>query len=83
MNVLTASAILLEQNNQLSNLIQNTTLICNQINTIANQENSDSIPDINERIKGFCASLYVQITSIKSQTVLVEQALDQISQLVN
>ncbi len=83
MNVITASAILQGQNNQLSNLLQNTSLICTQIDNIANQENSDSIPDVNERIKGLCASLYVQISAIKSQTVLVEQALDNLSQLVN
>lgn len=83
MNVITASSILLEQNNQLSNLLQNSSLICNQINNIANQENSNSVPDINERIKGLCGALYVQMSAIKSQTVLLEQALDQLSQLVN
>ncbi len=86
MNVLTASAILLEQVNQLTNIIQNIALISTQINNIANQENQDnvnSIPDVNARIKALCGAMNVQLVSTTSQTVLVQQALDQLSELVN
>lgn len=83
MTVLTASAILLEQANQLANILQNVTLIANQINNIANQENSDSVPDVDDRIKALCGAMNVQLLSTGSQTVLVQQALDQLSQLVN
>lgn len=83
MNVITASAILLEQVNQLANIVQNCNLLSNQINNIANQENSNSIPDVDERIKALCGSMNVQLVSTTSQTVLVQQALDQLAQLVN
>lgn len=83
MNVLTAAAILLEQSNQLMNIVNQIVTISNQINSIASQENSNSIPDVNGRIKALCGSMNVQMTSSTSQTVLVQQALDQLSQLVN
>lgn len=81
MNVITAAAILLEQSNQLSNIIQSCNMISNQINNIANQENA--VADVNERIKALCGAMNVQLVSSGSQTVLVQQALDQLSQLVN
>lgn len=83
MTVITAAAVLLEQSNQLMSIVNQVSIVSNQINNIANQENSDTIPDINERIKALCGALNVQLVSSTSQGVLVQQALDQLSQLVN
>lgn len=83
MTVITAAAVLLEQSNQLMTIVNQVTIICNQINNIANQENSNTLPDVNERIKALCGAVNVQMTSSTSQGVLVQQALDQLSQLVN
>lgn len=81
MTVITAAAILLEQCNQLSNVTNQINMISNQINNIANQENPPA--DINSRIKGLCASMNVQNDAEKSQCILLQQALDALSELVN
>lgn len=80
MTVITATAILLEQGNQLMGIVNQITMICNQINVVANQENPPA--DINERIKGLCASLNVQSEAEKSQTFLLQQALDALSDII-
>ena len=83
MTVVTAAAVLLEQSNQLMTIVNQIVGISNQINNIANQENSNTVPDVNERIKALCGAVNVQMISSTSQGVLVQQALDQLSQLVN
>ena len=80
MTIVTASAILLEQGNQLLGIVNQITMICNQIDVIAKQETPPA--DINDRIKGLCASLNVQNEAEKSQTILFQQALDKLSDII-
>ena len=81
MNIITAAAILLEQSNQFSNIGNSLNTIARQIVEIASQENA--LADVSDRIKAAAGSASIQLVSIESQKVLVQQALDELAKLVS
>ena len=80
MDLKTAVAIL---NQQVKQLI----LVADNINSqvyIASQlvEEENSIPNPVDQIKSLMASMNIQMTSLNSQSVIVQQAIDNISGLI-
>lgn len=80
MDIITASVVLLEQSNQLSNIDNSLNTIARQIVEIASQ--TESAADVSLRIKAAVGSANIQLSGIESQKVLVQQALDALSALV-
>lgn len=80
MDIKTASAILLAQVGQLNNMVTAMSTTAAQIDTIANQENPDA--DIALRIKALVATIDVQITATTSETVLVQNAADNLASIL-
>lgn len=81
MNIITGASVLLEQSNQLNSICSSLNTIARQILEIASQENA--VADVSVRIKAAVGSANIQLTSIDSQKVLVQQALDELAKLVN
>ena len=80
MDIKTASAILLAQVGQLNNMVTAMNTTAAGIDTIANQENPDA--DIALRIKALVATIDVQITATTSETVLVQNAADNLASIL-
>lgn len=80
MNIKTASAIVSEQSHQLGTVVELLINLAIQINDIANEENS--IIDSNDRIKALVASADIQMIALSSQSVLLQQALDQLATVI-
>lgn len=86
MNIQTASASLNIQAMQLLNIVNNAASLSQQILNIATEINAtdaNGIVEIAPRIKSLIASMTVQIQATSSQTILVQQAMDELSKLVS
>lgn len=77
MDIKTAADIVLIQATQLASVVQQATMLSNQIDNIAQQETG-----VADRIKALVASLDVQVEGSRSQTVLLQQAIDALSALL-
>lgn len=82
MDLKTAVSILVQQCEQMSGValvVQQQSQIASQL---ANMENN-SIPDPEDQIKSMMASMTIQMTALNSQDVIVQQAIDRISEILN
>lgn len=77
MDIKTASDVVLLQATQLASVVQQVTVLSNQIDNISQQETG-----VNDRIKALIASLDVQVEGARSQTILLQQAIDTLSGLL-
>lgn len=77
MDVKTASDVVLLQATQLNTVAQQVTILSNQIVNISQQEMG-----VTDRIKALIASIDVQVESVRSQTVLLQQAIDTLAGLL-
>lgn len=77
MDIKTAADVVLLQATQLASVVQQVTILSNQIDNIAQQE-----VGVVDRIKALVASLDVQVEGSRSQTVLLQQAIDVLSGLL-
>lgn len=77
MDITTAADVLLLQATQLASVVQQITILSNQIDNISQQETG-----VADRIKAIVASLDVQVEGSRSQTVLLQQAIDVLSGLL-
>lgn len=81
MTVITGAAVLLAQADQATVIASQIMGLSSQIENISKQENPQA--DINDRIKALGASLSVQLEGARSQTVLLQQALDNLMNLIS
>lgn len=77
MDIKTAADVVLLQATQLASVVQQVTILSNQIDNISQQESG-----VADRIKALVASLGVQVEGSRSQTVLLQQAVDTLSGLL-
>ncbi len=80
MDLLTAVAILVSQCQETMNDVNSISSMSYSIQELANQENT--IPAINPQIKAIISSMDVDMTALKSQIVLLQQAIDQVASIV-
>lgn len=76
-DIKTAADVVLIQANQLASVIQQATVLANQIDNISQQETG-----VSDRIKALIASIDVQVEGARSQTVLLQQAIDALAGLL-
>lgn len=77
MDIKTAADVVLIQATQLVSVVQQVSVLSSQVDNIAQQESG-----VADRIKALVASLDVQIEGSRSQTVLLQQAIDALSGLL-
>ena len=82
MDLKTAVAILAQQVQQMISVANTINGQAMQVSQLANMENN-SIPDPEGQIKSFMGSMNIQMTALNSQDVLVQQAIDRISEIIN
>lgn len=80
MDIITGSAIVLGQANQLSSCASTIGTLATNIDNIANQVNTPT--DVSDRIKAMIASLDVQIDGTRSQLTLLQQAVDELAKII-
>lgn len=80
MDIIIATSVFLEQVNQLNNQVSNLNSLAFQATDIVSK---DTDPDsVRSRIAAIVSSSDVQLTAIGAQTVLVQQAVDELAKLV-
>lgn len=79
MDLKTAVYILVQQCGQLSNLMMQLQNQSFEAQRLVDQENS--IPESIPQIKSMMASMSIVMTAINSQDVVVQQAIDKVSEL--
>lgn len=82
MDLKTAVAILNQQVMQLMGVVQTIQVQSAEVSQLADFENN-SIPDPEDQIKSMMASMTIQMTALSSQDVIVQQAIDRISEILN
>lgn len=82
MDLKTAVAILNQQVMQLMGVVQIIQVQASEVSQLADFENN-SIPDPEDQIKSMMASMTIQMTALGSQDVIVQQAIDRISEILN
>lgn len=81
MTVITGAAVLLAQADQNTVIASQIMGLSSQIENISKQENPQA--DIDDRIKALGASLTVQLEASRAQTVLLQQALDNLMNIIS
>ena len=81
MDLITAVAILTQQANELQNLSNQLSAQAYSAQELMNRENS--VTAINPQVHAITANMNISITSIQSQMVIVQQAVDKVAELSN
>lgn len=82
MDLKTAVSILVQQVEQLMTVTNTLQMQSSIVSQLADFENN-SIPDPEAQIKSLMASMTIQMTALNAQDVIVQQAIDKISEIVN
>lgn len=80
MDIITGAAILSDLANQLSNIDSMLNTLTTQILTLAQQANTTT--DVPAQIKSVLGSVNIQLVAVASQKVLVQQAADQLADII-
>lgn len=82
MNLKTASYVLLQQAGELSNLAVQLQMLAGNATSMLDAENN-STAEIPPQVHAIAASMNIIMVSIGSSSVLVQQAIDKVSELSN
>jgi len=81
MDLVTAAAVLVAQAMEVQSVASTISRQAEQIRDLASVENS--VPEINPQIKAIVASADANMVNIGSQTVLLQNVLDEIARIVS
>lgn len=81
MDVKTAVAILSQQVLQLQNVVATIGQQAYETNKLLDQENN-SIANPEQQVKSLMASMCIQMSALNSQAIIVQQAIDKISEIL-